>query len=621
LNASVWHDRGLQQTNPVHVLGRIAEDLEGHFVRDWNGAASKLADATRVLVTLPAFAVEEFKRKGYLPEHFLIPTDSARPGVLGLVVAPGSELGLVLPLRANRPRASTDGWHFAEGLPFQREQVLDALAALVAASDLPTAGVLPERLAFRFDNLLERRALGNSMTVAAVLAILNTLAGGNSEVLRCACAVVEPVPGGLHAVEHIRAKLAAVRREHRGGSLLVCAAGCLIAAEFRSDFEQVWEVSSWEDLARKLDAASLLAPLLEQAPLHGGEVQRIHERLQWLVRSAHRYTDASDLGERFVACRLAEVVSASLTDTIAGLLAESYRHQGRFVAACTASQPIHHAAHDRGPFTSYDEQASAAAEYAAALFDAHDFAAIPPLLQPWVETARQDPLRLRPETRVKVFNTLGRARVVLGVDGWQPLFRASLELQERLDPGNVLRTSSYLVHGLLRSGDVKEARRQFEQLPSLERIPGISGWMLAFLRADLARRAQEQWSATWLEEARPGEQFPGHPLGFYFQATARQPGRTDALARLDRAEAFLRQDAGDNPRNICTLFASCMALAAAARKDSPASWSEAATAIHAFLADPAAAPLQAYYAPALPSAEDHPDPAAAERLLTLIPYL
>jgi hypothetical protein len=624
MDPSVWHDKGLQRTNPVYVLEQIARDLERHFIGDWDRAARILARAVDALAqegaAVPACAMENLKRRGWLPADFRPTSEPERPGVLGLVAVPGAHLGYVLPLNA---RDSPAGWQIDETLPFRAEAVLSTLVKLAQASGLPTTAVLPERLAFSFTNPLDYRAVGNSMTIAAVLAILDALDGCRSRVLRCACAVVEPGPDGqLQAVRHIGPKLEAVRREFERGSLLICVPGCPEAAAFRHHFDQVWQVADFAALTRALDQEGLLEPLLRRAPLRRQEVERIYDRLRWLVEQAKDYAQASDLGRRFGDPTTAEPIPARLLNAIRGLVAESWRHQGRFQEANSASRRIYEQvqAQADGMFTSYDERADAAAEYASALFDAHCFADMPSLLKRWLQEMERNPQQLRPETRVKVLNTLGRARVILGEEGWAGLFRRSLELQERLDPGAVPRTKCYLIHGLLRHGLLTEARAEFETLGPFPGIHDFSGRVLRFLYADLERRAGRCWVDGEMDKLTVGGARPGHPAAFYFQATARQPGQPDAARRLHLATDFLRDDGRNHPQNITSLFADCLELSAAVAVGDHALWARAADGIRRFLDDPEAATLRAYYEPALTRLTDDPDAEAAEHFLRLVPY-
>ncbi len=244
------------------------------------------------------------------------------------------------------------------------------------------------------------------------------------------------------------------------------------------------------------------------------------------------------------------------------------------------------------------------------------------MLQPWARVAQEDPQRLRPQTRVEVLNTLGRALVILERDGWREHFEHSRQLQERVDPASIPRTLGYLAHGLLRSGDLGAARRLLEGLGPLSAVPGISGWILQFLRADLARRDGEAWATDGaMDRACPGRDIPGHPFAFYGQARARHRACPDAPPRLQRAADFLRADAAGQPHNLCSLFAACLDLFAAALGGDRAGWQRAADAIRAFLGSPGSGPLHAHYAPALDGLGTTPERAVAEHFLRLIPYL
>ena len=59
--------------------------------------------------------------------------------------------------------------------------------------------------------------------------------------------------------------------------------------------------------------------------------------------------------------------------------------------------------------SSYDGQAQAEVNLAAALYDSHRFQEMEDLLDPWYERLDADPLIVTPMTRVMVFNTLARA--------------------------------------------------------------------------------------------------------------------------------------------------------------------------------------------------------------------
>jgi len=617
MNSYVWYDQGLQRTNPVHVVEQVVLQLEREYIDNMPGTARSLGKYLSKLTAegtyLPAFAVESLKRKGHLPDDLALP-EPPRPGVLGLVVNPATDLGFVLSLRAEEREPSAEGWEIDPLLPFKEGAILDVLARLIESLDLPTAGLLPERLAFAFKNPLGHWTYGNSMTIAAALAVLDSLGGCREDLFRCACAVVEPAGDQLQPVKHISRKLEAVRREHGRGSLLIAHPDEPVSTDLRTHFEELWVVKDLAQLAHKLDEFKLLAPLQGKTPLRRVELQRVRNRLHWLVRTVHQYDKASKLGGRVEDCPTSEDVPLRLWDDIRGFVAEVARHQGRYVEAIERSRKIHADVLRRGRFTSYDEQADAAAEYAASLFDLHDFERIPELLEELARVAKEDEPRLRPQTRVKVLNTLARAMVVLRRDGWEKYFLHSRELLERIDPGDVPRTLSYHIHGLLRTDQLKEARELLDRL-SLQ-----SPWV-CFLWAEWARRAGKEWQDPNMESARPGVSRPGHPYAFYCQAVARQEKCADAMELLGRGADFLRADAGGHPQNICSFFANCMDLLAAARADDQRAWAASALAVRGFLADPAAQPLQRHYQPALAVLDDTPALATVEGFLQLNPYL
>lgn len=628
MKPSLWHDEGLQGTNPVFVLNGILADMDARFPCNWQRASSHLACAVEGLVSagipVPSSALEDLKP--YLPAGFSPKLISRRHGVLGLVVSIGSEVGFVFPLRC---QLAVSDWD--ESLPFRPEAVLDVLVQLVGSAGLPTAGILPERLQFTFENSLGHRAAGNSITVAASLSVLDALNEYRSELLRCACAVLEPSEGGQFCpVEHIRPKLEAVIREHGGASLLLCTPECREVSGVRSRFEVVWEVQSFEQLAAKLDEAGILSALFRKVPLCCEELERVQERLRILVRTRHRYQGASALGRRLVNCPTTGAVPVSLWSSIRTLVAESHRHQGRFQEAYDGWKEIQEEVQADGHLTSYDQRADTAAEFAATLFDCHRFGEIPCVLEDWVATIRDDPQKISPATRVKVLNTLGRALIVLAKEGWDEHFRRSLELQERLDPGNVLRTKCYQIHGMLRGGLHDPARRALEEVGPLEQVRGLPGWQLRFLRADLARRTGAMWDDPELEEVRPGNARPGHPVAWYLQARGRQfcsqtadgqGSPEQACEYLHRAADFLRHDAENQPQNICAFFASCLDLYAASLAGSASDWTKSANEVQQFLHDAAAEPLREHYSAATTQLGDSANRSVAEDLLSLIPYL
>jgi hypothetical protein len=625
-NRSPWFDDGICATNPVYVAEKFVASLESAYAEDLcrgtDHAHARMAKLVHKLCAqdrpLPAFAVQSLVETRALPPDYHYAGFDRRPGILGLVVDRQTRLSLVLPLS---PQPSP--WGVDRLLPFTPQEIQHGLVQLMHAAGMPAAGVIPERLAYSFDNPLGVRVTGNSMTVSAWLAILDQLGGRSAPIFSAACALVELTSDGrLKAVDYVAEKLAAALRECGRLTLVICHPQCRAVEELLpGKVSEVWRVDSLESLVKQLDRARVLDPLLSQAPLQREEAVRVRDRLQWLIRQEHNYGEAADLGDRLRKCGRSEPIEPGVWAAIGQLNAEACRHRGRFIDALGLSNQVHGDVAAQGLCTSDDEEADATAEYAAAVFENHQFDAIPELLEPWADRAIQDPRRFHALTRVKIWNTLGRALSIIGRVGAEPLFRRSLELNHaRHDVDDAHRTTSYLVHSLLRADRLSEARQELNTIGTWPGMSGYSGWILRFLQADLARRERNRWIDPAMDVVRPEQNLPGHLFAFYLQATARQPETPDALDRLQRAAAFLRADAGDDRRNICALFASCIDLYAAAMGNESAAWNQSSAAVRAFLEDSAVSPIKDYYAPALSRLSDAPDLAVAERFLSLIPY-
>ena len=79
-------------------------------------------------------------------------------------------------------------------------------------------------------------------------------------------------------------------------------------------------------------------------------------------------------------------------------------------------------------------------------------------LRPWIEMAERDPRRFSAQRRVELFNTYGRTKIMLGIEGWEQLFEHSRKLQIQIDPANIRRTESYVLRAnRLASGDMPGA--------------------------------------------------------------------------------------------------------------------------------------------------------------------
>jgi hypothetical protein len=303
---------------------------------------------------------------------------------------------------------------------------------------------------------------------------------------------------------------------------------------------------------------------------------------------------------------------------VAGL----YRHLGRYDDATRTARAAMKRDLRCGIASSYDAQARSAAEYAASLYDPHRFEEMVRVLEPWRHRLIEDPLKALPLTRVAVLNTLGRAQVVLQQDGWEDNFSRSLTVLAATDPHDQARTINYRIHGLLRANRLQHAAKWMERVRRCE-MSEFSRWHLLFAQAELARRREQVWEDEEIERQDEAECPAGHPFGFYFQATARQHGRSveDATDRFRRAEQFFRRDvdSGD-PGNIQVFLAACMRLAEAAWLDDVRIWREVVSALSGYANGRKRRALANYYRDVLPQLGSLPSVAAVQTLLSRVPY-
>ena len=459
----------LWRTNPVLCFDRLIE-LWDQSDATWAICAGRLSQLISAFaqqgIKLPPEALNRWAAQGFIaspPSGPALPNEHPTPRVMGLAVD-GSATGYIFPLR---PTVDKNGWRVDPDLPFAPEQVQSGLAGLLKESGIPNIRSVPERLAFAFENPTKIAARGDSMTVAAVLAVLDRMSGHTSMLFQAAVALVELQPGGrIGGVSDVSAKLTAAYRECGELTLVVCLRGIEVA---RSSRTVVWEIETLSDLAKHLHAAGLLAPLLDCAgPLTKSEGAFVLEKLRWLV-GGHCYRDAAELGDRVRRCGFDGPPDPTLWIEFARHHGLACRHHGRFADAVAVGREAHERVAELGDLGCDDEEADAAAEYAASLFSGHRFADIPSLLHPWAEKAASEPRRFRPLTRVKVWNTLARSVAILKENRWEDLFGLSLALHQRLrDSENIARTFHYLAHARLRHGNTKGVREVLANAPGLE---------------------------------------------------------------------------------------------------------------------------------------------------------
>jgi pentatricopeptide repeat protein len=402
---------------------------------------------------------------------------------------------------------------------------------------------------------------------------------------------------------------------------MVRCRGCAEAAEYDSHFDNIWEVDSLAELARELEGTRWLDVFLADQQLSAADARTVSGRIRRLEQSEHRYAEALDLSNRAERCGFGPDVPTHLRRGFRQTRIDLYRHLGADAKSAELAEEDQRLSRTSSA-SSYDDQARADVTYAAALYAPHRFEEICRLLDPWREQLTADPFRVTPFTRVMVFNTLGRASVVLGRAGWEDLFRRSEKLLGELEPTELPRTWSYLAQGYLRDGRLSEAEEVLHRMAIHPGLDQLSRWFLCFYQADAARRRGETWEDPEMEQAVVSRRV-GHPFGFYLQATARQPGRdtSSALDRFRRAREFLAHDEPDgDARNIQRFLSECIRLAEAAWASDHPKWVASLTALQRHLAPHPGLGLSDHYAGHLPAIASAPARDAAERLLNRVPF-
>ena len=501
-------------------------------------------------------------------------------GVVGLLVDRESRSGFVSAFRAEL----ASKWSVAPNLPFSAEVLAAALSRLIEASSFGLADLNTEFFAFRVDDALGEKTSGTSMTIAALLAILDAATDRGCRLLRRACAVVEHDDHeNLRPATAIRVKLEAFLREFGRGTLLVRTSDCADSSAFDHAFETVWKVDTWNDLAAEVERAGLFELFRRRTPLDRHKLEIARERIREIADDQHRHREALELLRGLLRHPITPDVPLSAVNELRRSISDLFRHLGHYqLARITAWEEY------RGltEFASYDEQVRVIVAYTAALFDAHQFKDLVDLLEPWRERIEHDPSLVSADTRVMIFNTLARALIVRNQSGWEELFHRSIAIQEHGDIASLPRTHNYLIQGLLRNDRLVEASRKIDSVALMQPGNPFSRWFLDFARADLARRRGEIWVSAEME-SRPLASGPGgHPFAYYFQATARQAGRSrdDAVARFEKARRFFLIDgvAEDDTANIQAFLASCVGLAKAAVSEDGDEWQMACARFASF---------------------------------------
>lgn len=246
------------RTNPVWSFRRLAHGVwdERNPLASQETLGSLLRHWKAEQISLPAGAVRQLVKDQWVPPDAVV--DQEEPGcrVVALGAVAESRTGLAVPLEAK----PSSRWHISRSLSVRAHDVKKALTRLIRSSAVKCNDrALPR---FHIDENL-RREIEASAVIPAALAVIDELNGRSSELLRRACAVVEPADeSSLRSVASITEKLEAFVREYEEGSLLVRHSRSADAAEFDEFFEYIWAVDTYADLARHLQEAGLLQALL-----------------------------------------------------------------------------------------------------------------------------------------------------------------------------------------------------------------------------------------------------------------------------------------------------------------------------------------------------------------------
>jgi Surface antigen variable number repeat len=592
-------DERLLRTNPVWWVDRLNEwwnRRDGDWLARPRWLVRLLIALAEQGVRIPSAAVKRWSAENGIPIDALPRTPEPKPGVVGLVVdLEDPSVSLVVPLDAEQ---STE-WAADPTLPFHYPTTVlqDLFVRLLAVGlDFPHLRAVPERFAFILRDQLGRPSNGPSMHVAGLLAVIRE-ANCQPPALDRTCAVVQPEDDRLVPVRNIERKLNAFLRECGSGTLLVRGRGCTEAARYDDHFDEVWEVDSLAELAREIEKRQWLAVFLTAEKLNGAEAGRVLGRVRRLQDIDYHHAEALDLCDRAERCGFALDVPNRLRREhehavidLTRLLGSS--HRSAELANAVRQRP-------RTPrVSSHEDRALADLNFAAALFGLHRFREIHDLLDPWRERLTTDPLLVTPLTRVKVFNTLGRALVAADKDGWEELFCDSAEVMTELEPSDVPRTWCYLAHGYLRTGRLSEAEEALQRIAVHDGLDPLTRRFFCFHRASAARCRSQQWTNLDMEQAGTSREL-AHPFGYYWQATARQHGRdtADALNRFSRAREFLTQDIPpEDEHNIRQFLIDCIRLAEAAWASDQQLWNESVAALGRHLTPRPGFSLNDYYA-------------------------
>lgn len=577
------------------------------------------------------------ERGARFPAHYLAqlgleaPPDPRRHGVVACVVD-AEGIGWVDRLVAHEARA----WKARPGLPFDALELDAVLLAWLGADGEELAHVLPETRAFELVDELTTSIAGESMTIAAGLAIVEATArtadGARVPELGAVLSLVQRAgAAGLAGVACAAAKAAAFERECGRGTLCIVPAEGLEAGllgALERAFDEVWAVRDLADLGRRLRARGWLTALAEVAPLDGPALDNVLGLLARLQRDDWQVARALGLAKRLRAAADAVGFAGDVATTRQRAVERARFAPLRYGAALESvvrDARAHVGLLGARGDTTHEERALAELDLAGALVVAWEFDATLQLVRGLAERVEVDPLAFAPRTRVRIWSQLGQAlaRRAGNEEACRAAFGRALGLAGELGAGEGQLARGFWIGALLSMGALDEAARELEAARGALRGRKLGRVFWSLDRADLARRRGEVWEDAQLDAV---ERFAeGHfwrPLGAYFAATARQPGRAEAdrRARFGRAaEAFgagiQNRDSGNRA------YVALMGLGAAVDAEA---WAEARAEVCAFAAEPFAAGFVAWFGErlgGLPAAGGEPGHAALEAVLDHDPYL
>jgi len=605
------------ETNPVYCISKI--------VKKWNESDFAVANLREFLICLleiltnNGVPIAKSELKNWHGSFEFYPSDFSfikMPdlGVSGLVVTQTvSSEAFLVPLEPT----CGESWDVDYTLPLKKVIIQDLLADILRISH-PSKNIgVPERFSFTFKDKFKQKTGGHSMDVAAVLSIIR-LMNDCPPIFDRSCAMVQVEKEKLIEVGDAQAKLNCFIRERGRGTLLVCCTNSL--KKYRESFDVVWEVNTLKQLADKLYECKFLDVFFDKKKLSTSEAGLVLSRVRQL-KNSHQQAFALDLLTRSLTIGFEKSVPNKVLDKINQMHNDLHRNLGNFSIAIKQGKKNLDDANN-ALITSYDFRANTTLKYAAACYNSHNFFEIKNLLAPWLEKINQDPLILRALTRLKIFNTLARSLVILNEEGWESLFLESEKILQAIEPTDLPRTWNYLAHAYLKTNDLEKAGVLLGKYTE-HHLDDKSRNFLSFLKAELARRNNEIWADADLDSQEASSSKSSEFLMYYFQATARQPGREslDVKKRFDQAiEYILWDEKHIEKTNILYLLKYFLQIAQSSKTNDVNLWRGSIRQIGVFFKKITIPFLKNFYKDFIPSDTSNPCEQISEKILSRVPY-